>query len=977
MSLEPVDAKSRYITLVLGDAGRRGFDRVLLDTGASRTQFVPVHHRQDPGPAGPGPGAVPAPVVFGAREAEGGVKVYYIDENGPWPFQYYRRAEFGYDTNDEMHAQLAATPWLDTKAFGTRPGAAPGADYALQPGQKIIVLDQTRLDYLEQQRALLGKIDRTPGNRVGVETRDDQVTQLSDLIFEEIDYATMGQAVPDFDTVIENIRVRAPDDPLFQRAISAAETRLGAKWKSEGRTPDQLGQVVAAGEAGNFDQVRTLTKDQFVAMIDALGPDATPAQIQAEILRRAGIYTTYLTGDDRYPAAILAGIDDANKEIMVNRPVKTVLDIARAGGEDWANDAVAKLHELLTTKGYTPDQVIAIMSDPQIQKLIRQGLRHADSFDAPEQGTLPALEDQSDTDLVKDISAIYSLVLYADGKPGTGPGKGRQLVDQMAQFIVDNTMQKQPVNSAIGMTYNHVFQDSATEGHVALALAVGAKARGIENSAFNDLNRPEHAVALGIRDFREKYDTLKEQIGADSAFLQVPLQSVGGESLSPEKRLKIIDGLIKAFPEEARKLNGDLEQLNQLLESRESVQFALDTYAPAFGDSNNIKFAREELDRIPPADPATPASSPGEAAGIAPTNSLWFLRANRLATDFLVKSYIPSVGNTAAFQRGSKGVSAFLFAANANSLVGGPIEDLLFIPVHSMMAGAHATKALLGEDWSKRLFGQTPGGEAATKFTQLADDLEVHVNNLNVSAATKRTLLTLGRGAILDPLDIAYIGVDGYNSVAYFTGNTAAGETDLVRGFAYATSVASDASLVIGTGLAFAGGGATLLGLSATAWTGIGIGLMLVASGLNYFKGLHDNAHAFDGFNAKAWELAGIKDPQVAKYLGMGATLADGDSHKNAGPFLVAMFAHAGYTPEEMVAHINANWTPEQADKLATYIKRAVTRRDDGSFTEEDFASIETYAENVGIKVPDYYNESNSPFKPDPNAPPAWEWVGP
>jgi hypothetical protein len=54
-----------------------------------------------------------------------------------------------------------------------------------------------------------------------------------------------------------------------------------------------------------------------------------------------------------------------------------------------------------------------------------------------------------------------------------------------------------------------------------------------------------------------------------------------------------------------------------------------------------------------------------------------------------------------------------------------------------------------------------------------------------------------------------------------------------------------------------------------------------------------------------------------------------------------------------------------------------VTRRDDGSFTEEDFASIESYAENVGIKVPDYYNESNSPFKPDPNAPPAWEWVGP
>ena len=89
------------------------------------------------------------------------------------------------------------------------------------------------------------------------------------------------------------------------------------------------------------------------------------------------------------------------------------------------------------------------------------------------------------------------------------------------------------------------------------------------------------------------------------------------------------------------------------------------------------------------------------------------------------------------------------------------------------------------------------------------------------------------------------------------------------------------------------------------------------------------------------------------------------------------MFAHAGYTPKQMVDFINANWKPEQVDKLATHIKIVVTKRDDGSFTEEDFASVGSYAENVGIKVSDYYNESNSPFKPDPNAPPAWEWTGP
>jgi hypothetical protein len=977
MSLEPVDAKSRYITLVLGDAGRRGFDRVLLDTGASRTQFVPVHHRQDPGPAGPGPGAAPASVVFGAHEAEGGVKVYYIDENGPWPFQYYRRAEFGYDTNDEVHAQLAATPWLDPKAFGTRPGAAPGADYALQPGQKIIVLDQKRLDYLEQQRALLGKIDRTPGNRVGVETRDDQVTQLGDLIYSEIDYATVGQAVPDFNAVIENIRVRAPDDPLFQRAISQAEARLKAEWQADGRTPDQLGVVLAAAERGDYAAVSSLTRDQFVARIDALGPDAAPPLVQAEILRLSGIYSTYVAGNpEKYQTAVLDGAEDAATELLVNRPVKTVLDIARAGGDDWANKAITKLRELVMRADYTPEQVLAIMSNPDIQRLIRQGLRHAESLDAPEQGKLAGFATDADGNLVKDVSAIYSMVLYADGKPGTGTGKGKQLVDDMAQFIVDNTSIKGG-SYTLGSNYNYAFRSSASEGHIALALAVGAKARGVEYSAFE--NDPvEFHVRQGIVDFGNKVKSLQEQIGKESGFLQVPLASMGGQKLTPEQRMEIIDGLMAAFPKETKALNSSLHQLNAMVEGPERMQIALDTYRGVYKDSEAFKVIGLELDKVPKPDPVVAGTGqfPGEPAGIASTNTLWFARAHRFTADYVLRNFTP-LGDKGAFQRTSRGVSSFLFLSNARALLGGPVEDMLFVPVHSMMAATHGAQAVFGESWSKTFYGPTPNGDPDTRFTLTADALEARVNGLNVDARTKKLLITLGKGAIRDPLDIAYIGVDGYNALANYKGWTESGEQDLVRTVAYGISVLSDASLIVGTGLTAVGGGATLLGMGAAGWTGVGAVLMLIASGTNYFKGLHDHAHEFDAYNAKGWELLGIRDPEVAKYLGMGATMADGDSYKNAGPFLVAMFAHAGYTPEEMVTHINANWTPEQADKLATYIKRAVTRRDDGSFTEEDFASIESYAENVGIKVPDYYNESNSPFKPDPNAPPAWEWVGP
>ena len=969
MSATPIGAKNYAIPTYLPGKDPAAFNRALLGALSGQPQTRAVGYRKDPGPGTQQREIPPTPVTFGAHEPEEGIYVYVAESNVLVPFQYYRRTEFGYDTNEEWQAQLAATPWLDPKAFGTRPGAPGGADRALQPGQKIIVLDSTRLDYLEQQRTLLNGIDRTPGNSVERETRDDQVTQLADLIFSEVDYATLGQAVPDFDSVIGNIRVRAPDDPLFQRAINLAQSRLEAKWKSEGRTSDKLGEVLKAGEAGDFGKVRSLTKDQFVAMIDALGPKATPAQIQAEIVRLTGVYTTYLTGDEGYKTAILGGAGDAGKTLLVDRPVKAVLDIARAGGDDWANDSIAKLRELLTTQNYTPDQVIAIMSDPGIQKLIRQGLRHADSYDAADEGRLPALEDQADVDLFKDISAIYSTALYADRNigPGVVSTDGKKLVDNMAQFVVDNTIVENGM-PALGMTYGSAMQFSAADGHVALALAIGAKANGVKNSAFNELNRPEYYVSLGIRDFREKFDELQKKIGEDSAFLQLPLASVGGQYLTPEKRMQIIDGLLEAFPKDANTLNSDLEQLSVLNEGRERVQFALDAYQGNYQTNGGFKATQTELAKIPtqPAD-----------AGIESTNPLWFLRANRLALDATIRATLPSVGGSDAFQRGSRGISTVFFALNANALIGGPVEDWIFAPVHTMMAASHGTQALLGEDWSKRLYGETPNGHADTIYRRSTDGLEARVNAWNINPTLKKTMVTLGKGAILDPLDVAYIGIDGYNAWAYFSGNTKAGEHDLVRGFAYTTSLLSDASLIVGTGLTAVGSGATLLGFGAAAWTGVGIGLMLIASGANYVKGLYDHAHAFDEQTAKAWELLGIRNRDVAKYLGIGATFADGDSYKNAGPFLIEMFRHAGYTPEQMVDFINQNWTPEQADRLATDIKRVVTRSDDGSYSDEDFAFVESYAESVGIKVPDYYNESNTPFKPDPNAPPAWEWTGP
>src|SRR6185503_18805976 len=170
----PISRNNNLLPNYFPGTDRAAFNRTLLGTLGGRPQGVQTHYRQNPSPGGPGQQApaAPPPVTFGPHEAEEGVYVYVMDRDGPWPFQYYRRTDFGYDTNEEWHAQLAATPWLDPKAFGNRPGAPANADHALQPGQYIIVLDSTRLDYLEQQRALLGSINRTVGNQVERETRD-------------------------------------------------------------------------------------------------------------------------------------------------------------------------------------------------------------------------------------------------------------------------------------------------------------------------------------------------------------------------------------------------------------------------------------------------------------------------------------------------------------------------------------------------------------------------------------------------------------------------------------------------------------------------------------------------------------------------------------------------------------------------------------------------------------------------------------
>lgn len=928
----------------------------VLNNAAKQPVTLPV--KQDPTQQTPGNTA-----VFGPHDPENGVLTYPIQVGGPWPFQIYRSNPFGFDTNDEVHQQLAGTPGLDPMPFGNRPGAPANADRSLQLGYTIIVLDRTRLDFLEEQRTLLSQVMPHASSDSQVTRQDQEITELADSIYGEVDYATMGQAVPDFESVAKNIRLRAPDDKTYQRAIDEAKAHIEGEWKAQGRTADQIGVLLKAGEAGDFTKVHDLAKAQFIAIADALGPNATPEAITAAITARASVYTMYVTGDPRYTTAITQAAGDASHEILVERPIQSVLAIANAGGEDWQEKAIAKLRQVTDPSNHMAGQVLAIMDDPRIQHLVRQSVRHTESLNSPDEGQIWTGWNRGDT-IFKDLSAIYDATFYADGKT---PGKGKQLVDDMAGFFVEGTshMLNDVTAQNLGYTIDQAFFESGSyEGHVALGLAIAAKAKGTDNKAFTGVYSPLNAIAEGIKNYHTHIDDLMNKTAEDGAFISTPLASVGAY-LSPQQRLELVDKMLAAAPpDKVKKLNDDIVAWTQALNQREPLQYAMDAYAPALNGEGRYKDAVTALGNIPKPDPLAPTP------GITPTNSLWLDRSVRLLGTELAKDFakwkLPPQAYEVLFDgknsvrvvdRLSRGFSTFLFAANSVALLDSPqIIDKMYVPVHGAMAASEASKAFLPNSWKEWLGTSSSGAPRRLSGQALYAAAEARINGMTgVSNATKAFYRGTAARLFLDTLDSAYLFVDLWNSGSYFLGNTEDGKSDPVRGFAYLISAAGDAAFLIGAGVTGAGAlaGGTALGLSAAAWTGIGAALLVIASGINYIKGMHDHAHEFDAQTAQAWTFLGIKDPKVAEALAEGKTFGDGDSYKNAGPFLMEAFHRAGYTVPEMIDYINKNWTADKAATIASLVKNSADRDDPNApFPDSDFGNVERTAQLLNIPFP-------------------------
>jgi hypothetical protein len=934
-SVQQAGGKPAGVEQIAADGAR--FDRS-LDRAQRVAQLdrPPLPVRRDASPPLPDRRE---PVTFGPREPEAGIRAQRYESGGLVPYQIYRRAPFGYRSNAQLRAQLAATPQLDPTPFGSRPAAPANADRRLRTGDTIVVLDQTRLGFLEQQRQLLA--------------RGETGTALTDAIRAEIDYATMGQAVPRFAEVAATLRARAPGDAAWQRAIDQAGTALQAQWQAQGRTPDQIGPLLQAGERGDFGQVRQLAREQLVQLADSLGPDARPEAVSGAITARTAVYSTYTTGDPRYAQAIQQGAADATNEVLVQRPINQVLQIAEAGGEGWHNRAIARLRQVTDPATHTPQQVQAIMGDDRIKQVVRQSLRHAPALDSPEQGPLYADWTSRDT-VLPDLAAIYSATLYTDGRQ---PGVGKALVDETAAFIVDHSglddfslVGAPPVSmglhqTAVGQAYRDAFTQAAGEGHVALPLAIAAKAQNTPVSAFSGLYDQGHVVAEGMLRYRDRLGELNGQAQEAGGFVIMPLGSVG-RNLTPAERTALIDQMFAAYPDQTRALQQRLTTLNEFHQRREPIQLALDAYAPTLGGNHGFNTARERLDRIPAPQPLP------DSPGTAPAFSLWFQRSLRLAAAETIKhAYgLPEGGR---FDRMSRGFSTYLFAQNAAALVNSEFIDQLYVPMHAAMAVGELSKTVLPEAWRAALFGTNAEGRANPflTFSRTNDALQARISALNVDDWTKAILRRTTAGLLLDGLDVAYTIGDAYNSYAYFTGNTQRGEVDLARGFAFAISTVGDAAFLTGSGALTAG---AFLGRSLMFWNGVAIGLQVVASGINYMKGRYDRAHAFDAHTARAWQFLGVANPGVAAALGRGDALADRDLNSNAGILITEAFRHAGYSTPQMIEFINQRWSPAQAQRLARYARDVGSIDGPGApVPDRQIARLAKYAREARIPFPD------------------------
>lgn len=824
-----------------------------------------------------------------------------------------------------LDANLAATPSLDRKPFGDRPANAPNDVYHLPVGQSVVVLDSTRLSYLEQQRTQLQAIEQGPAK-----DRANASSELTASVYQELLYASTQQSVPNVDGLASTLRARAPQDKAYQGAIDDAAGMLQKTLSSQGRTADQLGKIDAAAASGDMNGVRKLVHDQIVA---AAGTDQG-SQALGDITARASVYLTYAGGDPRFAAAVQSGIDDAKRTILIDRPSQAVVDAYKQHGAASAMQTLANVTDPQTA---TIGQVSAIMADSRVQGVVQQALRDTASW----QGNGP----NRPTDVLKSLSAACQHAIESD--QGTN-GTGKAAVDRIAAYIVAQA-DGVPPDSGQDVFQNvqytrQVFADAGREGNVALAFAVGAQARLYRNDIYASCVLD--GARQGLDGFASDVKSLKDKLSDDGAFASEPLANWGGAG-TPAEQSALIEKLFAANPKAAKQFEDDSAGIPALQEAADGIQAAVTAYGGelkgvqgfdtdipksmqsgqymwSVSDSSNVVAALHSADSLG-------IVSPG--AKQEPTNTLWLQRSMRKVYEQIGKHLIGSLAADGAdsvlspsgakialsvWKRANKTLGAELYFQNAAYSLGEASSGGLF---SALQNGASAIRQELG-GVSYALSAGIPAGKlpslrpdsGETPLAKTYASLSESIDSLDISAGARSTLKMSTKFLLQDTSDLASAILGITEAVDDFSkGKPIQGVGELLNSAGYAT-------LLTGSGIDAAElpEGATVLGLSGEAWDLIGGPTVAVAALLVTSAEAYENSHTHDGDDKQALISIGVH-PDVAEQLAKHATSFDG-SPPSAGPFLTQYFKYGNATQKEMVDWLNS-LTPHQADAIASALK--------------------------------------------------------
>lgn len=1006
----------------------------------------------------------------------------------------------------QLQKNLAATPWLDQQAFGNRPANKPCTLEHMPIGGTVTLLDGHRLTDLEQQRSALANVEKTfatpAGRKLPPDERDAILQGVENPIVDEIMHASGNGVVSnaELDQIVAPIAARAPDDPVFQSAITRAKnlvldnvpraaanavesatadapvvteadidkilTPLAARspndkafqaalatakqqvladMKDQGRTPDQLGQLLKDAASGNTDQLQGDLQAQLYCVGEQTykdtGGNLTAAA--AAIAHRVGPYATYL--DPKFKETLQKAVATATQEVTVDQPAQSVVnaynEALRKGSPVKA--AAAAAHQLqqlmdLTQGGddsvkITPAQAQAIMDklnqmsiDPSsskpVIKTITDGLAqgvgnawahgHKDSA-AAQQG-------------LTDLAAALQTVHDSDGPPSDNPQgqvrHGKEIVDQVSKQLYQSIESNADANSEMTGEPDQWVLDSVKQGNVAMWASITAQFAAPKQNASDSIFL---ALSTGLQDYHDKtLVPLAKEFAADYGVLDMGNKGYG--NLKSSSELDAIRSKIRSLPGD--KTVADDKKLLDAQHYVGEVQWTLQDYATQVGgpgkgsgqDNPALLEFDQLMGKVGDLQKGTNLQSAHDAAAnVQNTQSYWQTRVGLGVLNHTLKltgNAVPSMTSSATTQAisaailgseasGKKGVLPtavspgimgpmfLLNASNTYSALGGlkGFEQADFAGFAAVYAGVgvNQTLDLVLPNWKDAVFGSNADGKALTPMQKALDKLLPKIEEMDIPAARKlayKSALSAtfeNFGDVMGPI-VAGVGAFQYmgdpQDWGHATAFTLATFGDLIPALAKqglsnaakdaealtkqnlqtkvqqlmaergisekaATSIA-EKSLTDVTGKALltqmagdaAEGSLKQIGLqlladsTADGWTGVGLGLNVLAAGAQYLANQHDMAHATDA-ELKNYLIADGVKPDLAGALAEHKTLLFGG--RDAGAYLTAYGRSQGMTDEQFVQWLNKIPNADAADNIASYAKDALqpSTDKDGHYT--------------------------------------------